>query len=341
MLNIRRAEFITNMMRDSEQLSENGDEPDEDFGARHPRARSRTTPGHGHHGSNKSKSRSRTQSPKPFVENIPGLYDPIGCAVIGHRGVAMNHASGPGIRENTLLSFTQAHKDGAEWCEFDVQVTSDGVPVVWHDDVVLVKRGDGPIDSFSVREIEWADLKELSMAAKITSERLTGKLPMPRPRKKSAELEDDESYDELDDDEDDDEDDLDPVVFYRVFDHEHSIDDISKSLPWIMEDEDVIPTLSEVLANTPEELGFNIELKYDEHNSCEAPRLVAELRSILAACSEHNDRRIVFSSFDPDAATLMRALQGTYPVMILTDGEENHDDPRRRSVEAAMKVALK
>jgi glycerophosphoryl diester phosphodiesterase len=49
----------------------------------------------------------------------------------------------------------------------------------------------------------------------------------------------------------------------------------------------------------------------------------------------------VFSSFDPDAATLMRALQGTYPVMILTDGEENHDDPRRRSVEAAMKVALK
>ena len=38
MLNIRRAEFITNMMRDSEQLSENGDEPDEDFGARHPRA---------------------------------------------------------------------------------------------------------------------------------------------------------------------------------------------------------------------------------------------------------------------------------------------------------------
>jgi len=66
-------------------------------------------------------------------------------------------------------------------------------------------------------------------------------------------LEDDETYDELDDDEDDDEDDLIPVVFYRVFDHAHPIDDISKALPWIMEDEDVIPTLSEVLANTPEE----------------------------------------------------------------------------------------
>jgi len=338
MLNIRREEFVSKMMRE-EQLSENGDEHDEDFGARHPRARTRSSIAGMGHNQNRSKSRSRTSSPKPFHENIPGLFDPIGCAVIGHRGVAMNHASGPGIRENTLLSFTQAHKDGAEWCEFDVQVTSDGVPVIWHDDVVMIKRGDGPIDTFSVREIEWADLKELSMAAKITSERLTGKLPMPRPRKKSAELEDDETFDELDDDEDEDV--FDPVVFYRVFEHGHRIDDISKALPWIMEDEDVIPTLSEVLSNTPDALGFNIELKYDELNSCDAPRLVAELRSILASCFEYHDRRIVFSSFDPDAATLMRALQGTYPVMILTDGDEKHDDPRRRSVEAAMKVALK
>ena len=41
MLNIRRAEFITNMMRDSDQLSENGDEPDEDFGALGTRERAR------------------------------------------------------------------------------------------------------------------------------------------------------------------------------------------------------------------------------------------------------------------------------------------------------------
>ena len=106
MLNIRRAEFITNMMRDSEQLSENGDEPDEDFWCSAPRAllgrlRPRTS-----RQQQIEITRSRTQSPKPFVENIPGLYDPIGCAVIGHRGVAMNPASGPGIRENTLLSFT-------------------------------------------------------------------------------------------------------------------------------------------------------------------------------------------------------------------------------------------
>ena len=48
----------------------------------------------------------------------------------------------------------------------------------------------------------------------------------------------------------------------------------------------------------------------------------------------------MFSSFDPDAVLLMRAIQGSYPVMILTDGEPDHADPRRRSVAAAMEVAL-
>jgi hypothetical protein len=36
----------------------------------------------------------------------------------------------------------------------------------------------------------------------------------------------------------------------------------------------------------------------------------------------------------------MRAIQGSYPVMILTDAEPDHVDPRRRSVAAAMEVAL-
>jgi hypothetical protein len=36
----------------------------------------------------------------------------------------------------------------------------------------------------------------------------------------------------------------------------------------------------------------------------------------------------------------MRAIQGHYPVMILTDAEPDHVDPRRRSVAAAMAVAL-
>ncbi len=40
----------------------------------------------------------------------------------------------PALRENTLRSFHGAANAGAAFVEFDVQVTMDGVPVVWHDD---------------------------------------------------------------------------------------------------------------------------------------------------------------------------------------------------------------
>ena len=46
----------------------------------------------------------------------------------------------PAFRENTAKSFQQAAKCGVSFVEFDVQVTSDGVPVIWHDD--KVRAGD-------------------------------------------------------------------------------------------------------------------------------------------------------------------------------------------------------
>ena len=269
-------------------------------------------------------SQSMLHSATPFSSHLPGLFEPSGCAVIGHRGLQANRKSGAGIRENTLASFVAASQGGAEWCEFDVQVTADGVPVAWHDDVVIVRRGNGPLESFSVREIDWADLRELSAAARATASRPTDALGVENAIRSTEE----------DDDDDFEDDDSNRVTFYRVFGED------PEPQPWIMEVEDDIPTLAQILGNTPKELGFNIELKYDEENSCETRRLVAELRAILAVCFEYPNRRVVFSSFDPDAALLMRAIQGCYPVMILTDGEADHVDPRRRSVAAAMEVAL-
>jgi len=266
---------------------------------------------------------------KPFPTHLPGLFEPSGCAVIGHRGLRANRASGAGIRENTVASFNAAAEGGAEWCEFDIQVTSDGVPVAWHDDIVIIRRGQGPLESFSVREVEWSDLRELSRAAKRTAQRPVDALGIENAKRIMSTDEDDDH-----DDRDDEYDAQDEVTFYRVFGGD------PEPQPWVMEVEDEIPTLAQILANTPESLGFNVELKYDEENSCNTRRLVAELRSILAVCSGHADRRIVFSSFDPDAALLMRAIQGSYPVMILTDANADHVDPRRRSVAAAMQVAL-
>eukprot|EP00892_Ulva_mutabilis_P006991 jgi/Ulvmu1/4664/UM002_0395.1 len=65
----------------------------------------------------------------------------------GHRGGGENmfslaafragRAPCNGIRENSLKSFTHAAASGADFVELDVQVTSDGVPVIFHDDYVV------------------------------------------------------------------------------------------------------------------------------------------------------------------------------------------------------------
>ncbi|HKO97306.1 MAG TPA: glycerophosphodiester phosphodiesterase family protein [Pyrinomonadaceae bacterium] len=48
--------------------------------------------------------------------------------ILGHRGAS---ARAP---ENTIAAFAQAMNDGADGIEFDVRLSSDGVPVVIHDD---------------------------------------------------------------------------------------------------------------------------------------------------------------------------------------------------------------
>lgn len=79
--------------------------------------------------------------PMAFLASVPGLLDPQPMAVVGHRGAGMNAGSrdGSAARENTVASFAIANAQGATWVEMDVQVTSDGVSVVWHDDDLLVR----------------------------------------------------------------------------------------------------------------------------------------------------------------------------------------------------------
>lgn len=70
--------------------------------------------------------------------------------VVGHRGVGKNvtaappgagggAAARPSVKENTVLSFNRAAEDGADFVEFDVQVTKDSVPILFHDDYVYVE----------------------------------------------------------------------------------------------------------------------------------------------------------------------------------------------------------
>uniref|UniRef100_A0A0A9DPU0 glycerophosphodiester phosphodiesterase n=1 Tax=Arundo donax TaxID=35708 RepID=A0A0A9DPU0_ARUDO len=65
----------------------------------------------------------------------------------GHRGMGMNAVGAPPgavavrERENTLLSFGRAAAHAAvAFVEFDVQVTKDGCPIIFHDDFILTQE---------------------------------------------------------------------------------------------------------------------------------------------------------------------------------------------------------
>ena len=80
---------------------------------------------------------------------------------IGHRGLGQNESSH--IRmihsilikgENTILSFVTANKFGFQCIEFDVQLTRDHVPIIYHDFDAPVDGFNIPIDSLTLKEFK-------------------------------------------------------------------------------------------------------------------------------------------------------------------------------------------
>lgn len=72
--------------------------------------------------------------------------------VIGHRGAA---AEAP---ENTLVSIRRAAADGARWVEFDVKLSKDGVPFLFHDDTLgRTTNGKGKPEDLTMAELQTLD----------------------------------------------------------------------------------------------------------------------------------------------------------------------------------------
>ncbi|KAG9158285.1 hypothetical protein Leryth_000416 [Lithospermum erythrorhizon] len=111
---------------------------------------------------------------------------------------------------------------------------------------------------------------------------------------------------------------------------------------WNVETDDYFCTLKEAFQKVSPSLGFNIELKFDDHIVYQKQHLIHVLDAILNVVFEHaKDRPIVFSSFHPDAIQLVRKLQNHYPVFFLTNaGNEIYNDARRNTLEEALKVCL-
>ncbi|KAL2903787.1 Glycerophosphodiester phosphodiesterase GDPD1 chloroplastic [Bienertia sinuspersici] len=110
---------------------------------------------------------------------------------------------------------------------------------------------------------------------------------------------------------------------------------------WKVENDVPLCTLQEAFEKVDISLGFNIELKFDDNKIYDEVELKRILQAVLKIINEHVDqgRPIIISSFQPDAAQLMRKLQDNLPVFFLTNGGcEIYADPRRNSLEEAIKL---
>ena len=96
----------------------------------------------------------------------PSLWPP---RVIAHRGASATHP------ENTLAAFDAALAEGCDGLELDLQLSRDGVPVVYHDRT-LRKAGGG---ARAVHQADWVEITRLD-AGRWLDRRYAGRAGWPR-----------------------------------------------------------------------------------------------------------------------------------------------------------------
>ncbi|XP_044232749.1 glycerophosphocholine phosphodiesterase GPCPD1 isoform X2 [Thunnus albacares] len=205
---------------------------------------------------------------------------------VGHRGAGSTHAAKHHrVRENTIASFKSAAKHGAAYIEFDVHLSKDAVPIVYHDLTCCIstkKKNDNTsleLIEVPVKDLTYDQLQLLKLAH-------------------ATAMKGNDHKDLLDDEEEIDEHQPFPSlsqIFQAIPEHVG----FNIELKWIcqMKDGSWDGNLSSY---------FNMNTFLDIVLSC--------------VLQKGGKRRIVFSCFDPDICTMVRQKQNKYPILFLTQG---------------------
>ncbi|CAK8693293.1 unnamed protein product [Clavelina lepadiformis] len=224
---------------------------------------------------------------------------------VGHRGSGNSFTSEKlgNVRENSIASFLQAGESGAAYVEFDVHLTRDGVPVVYHDLTTLIKpfqkdEGNTQLIELPVNALTLNDLKMLRCYHK-SRHNSTRKL----------------EFNEED--------------FRKCNEPFPTFEELFESVP--------IQTGFNIEIKWPT-LDENHKYEDGMKHYFDANFFVDKILDVVCRCAK--SRAIIFSSFDVDICSMVRRKQNHYPVIFLTNGDTKHYTPLLDLRESSNKMAI-
>ncbi|KAI0181697.1 glycerophosphodiester phosphodiesterase GDE1 [Hypoxylon sp. FL1284] len=261
--------------------------------------------------------------------------------VFGHRGLGKNFLENKSLQlgENTVSSFIAAANLGAHYVEFDVQLTKDHVPVIYHDFLVSETGIDAPVHTLTLEQFlhinhdsqirpggEELERKKSDTNGNGAKENGTRQrsLSMDLTQGVKNSLNERMKY----------------TLNFKQKGYKANTRGNFIQSPFT--------TLEELFEKLPENVGFNIEMKYPmlfESEKEDMDTYAIELNSfcdtVLAKVYDMaKSRHIIFSSFNPDICLCLSFKQPSIPIMFLTDaGIEEVSDIRASSLQEAIRFA--
>ncbi|KAK0634628.1 Glycerophosphoryl diester phosphodiesterase family-domain-containing protein [Bombardia bombarda] len=284
-----------------------------------------------------------------------------GPMVIGHRGMGKNLTSNRSLQlgENTVPSFIAAASLGAQYVEFDVQLTKDHVPVIYHDFLVSETGFDAPVHTLTLEQFlhinpgnkhskqhskQHNNNTNISSSTSPSSkapnkqlQKFRSNSPGPRQRSMSMDHHPVKEYGQHAD-----------MMSERM---KHTRDFKVKGFKANSRGNFIqapFATLEDLFHQLPESIGFNIEMKYPmlhESEEHEMDTYAVELNSfcdtvLTKVYDMAADRPIIFSSFNPDICLCLSFKQPSIPILFLTDaGSCPVGDIRASSLQEAIRFA--
>jgi glycerophosphodiester phosphodiesterase len=283
--------------------------------------------------------------------------------IIGHRGFGKNTSTRKSLQlgENTIESFIAAANLGASYVEFDVQLTKDLVPVIYHDFLVSETGIDAPVHLLTKEQfLHLGDSRHPKSTGNSSPRARSRDPPLARnegPNSGTSSVRDSSPPDESPRPRSLSVGSSDGTLLSVTSDRMKHTRDFKAAggykanmygkvirAPWT--------TLEQMFRakDLPVHVGFNIELKYPtlleaeeqemDSYSIEINTFVDRVLQTVYDFAKKDGRHIIFSSFHPDVCLLLAMKQPSIPVLFLTEsGTTDMGDVRCQSLQQAIRFA--